>query len=104
VLSDYNIQDRSILHLIIKSSDSDGCDLGIKFVDISDEIGLKRVEFEENDEPSWRHATLSLCSEGKCLNHFCKTDAHRVIIPIGYKKFDLVSDSNESSTKCPMFR
>jgi hypothetical protein len=51
--------------------------------------------------PPWRRTGPGLCLEGECTNSGC--DAYRdiVIMPIGYRKFDMSIDPNETTTKCP---
>lgn len=75
--------------------------LGVNFVDVSNEAGFKKVEWA-NDAPAWRHAKHGLCLEGICKNISCEANGQQVIMPIGYKKFDLVADPSESTTICPM--
>lgn len=73
---------------------------GAEFVDTSNEAGLKKMEWSA-DAPAWRRAPPGLCLEGICSNSLCEANGKEVIIPIGYKKFDLVLDANASTTKCP---
>ena len=72
---------------------------GIEFADVSNADGLKKVEWR-NSAPAWRRTVPGLCLEGTCTNTSCEANGERVIMPIGYKKFDLISDVNESTTKC----
>ncbi len=76
--------------------------IGIKFVDVSNETGLKKVRWAKNGAPAWLSTTHGLCLEGICTNISCQANGQQVIMPIGYKKFDLVSDPSESTTKCPL--
>ncbi|CAF0781337.1 unnamed protein product [Didymodactylos carnosus] len=75
--------------------------MGIEFVDVSNTSGLKRVKWNSN-VPKWRISTHGLCLEGICYNLACEAYLKQVQIKIGMTKFDLVTDSNSLTTKCPM--
>ncbi|CAF1459470.1 unnamed protein product [Rotaria sordida] len=56
-----------------------------------------------NNIPAWRRTIPGICLEGSCMNKSCIAfNQGNVVICIGMKKFDIVCDSNESTTKCPM--
>ncbi len=74
---------------------------GVEFVDVSNEDGIKKVNWGQN-APPWLKASRGLCLEGKCTNRSCQANGEKVIMPMGYITFDIVLDTNESTTKCPM--
>ncbi len=90
------------MHLTLKLRGGSCPISGIEFVDVSNETGLKKVDWAKSDAPSWRHTKRGLCLEGTCTNIRCQANGKTVIMPIGYKKFDLLLDPSESATKCPM--
>ena len=104
-LADYNIQSNSALQKFdLKTVNGRNLGfIGSRFIDVSDKQGLKRIEFS-NEAPPWRISIRGLCLEGYCKNEKCEAHNHRVIIRIGYKRFDLLVDSNETTTVCPMCR
>ncbi|CAF1140449.1 unnamed protein product [Adineta ricciae] len=75
--------------------------MGIKFIDVSNKKGLKRVEWLKT-APKWRQTRHGLCLEGICTNTICEANGKQVIIPIGYMKFDIVADPDPKLTKCPL--
>ena len=99
-LSDYSITQETTLRLIPKLRGGSDFILGLEFADVSNADGFKRVEWG-NNVSAWRRTVHGLCLEGTCTNTSCEANGERVIMPIGYKKFDLTSDANESTTKCP---
>ena len=104
-LAHYNIQSNSVLEkfdLNMRDSRNLGS-IGSRFIDVSDKQGLKRREFS-NEAPAWRRTIRGLCLEGYCENEDCKAHNQRVIIRIGYKRFDVLVDSNETTAVCPMCR
>jgi ubiquitin C len=102
-LSDCNIEHESILQLVDLNANhrSDFSFMGAKFADISNNKGLKRVEWSKTGPP-WRTPQHGLCLEGLCTNTQCKAYNQCVIMPIGYKKFDILIDPDENTTKCPL--
>jgi hypothetical protein len=74
-----------------------GSSIGMNFADVSNETGFKKVECAMSSTPSWRSTKHGLCSEGTCTNSRCQANGKIVIMPIGYKKFDLVLDPSEST-------
>ena len=75
--------------------------MGTKFADVSNNKGLKRREWSKT-APPWRITKGGLCLEGLCTNNQCKAYNQSVVMPIGYKTFDMLIDSNETTTKCPI--
>ena len=73
--------------------------LGAEFVDLSNSKGLKRIEWSSY-APDWRIARLRLCLEGTCTNKDCQAHADEVVINIGSKRFDYLTDVD--NFKCPM--
>lgn len=101
-LEDYDIQGGSMLELVERgsSSRSFGGLIGLKFVDVSDDQALQRIGWSRT-APSWRRARHGLCLEGLCKNNQCAAFNRTVIMPVGYKKFDMLDDSVETRTICP---
>jgi hypothetical protein len=89
------------LHTGIRLKGDIGPTSGVEFADVSNANGLKKVEWV-NSTSAWRRTVHGLCLEGTCTNTSCEANGKRVIMPIGYRKFDLISDANESTTKCPI--
>jgi len=75
--------------------------MGVKFVDVFNDAGLKRVPWAKN-APAWRTAIRGICLEGKCTTQICQAYLKQVIIGIGLRKFDLVRDADASTSQCPM--
>jgi hypothetical protein len=101
ILSYYDIWNHATLELALKLRGGYGMKFGVEFVDVSNEGGLQRVEWSKK-APKWRCAAPGLCLEGACKNIDCDANNNRVIMPIGYGRFDLMVDTNEHTTKCPM--
>ena len=101
-LEDYDIQADSELELVDRENRSRnfGGLIGLKFVDVSDDQALQRIGWSRT-APSWRRARHGLCLEGLCKNNQCAAFNRTVIMPVGYKKFDMLDDSVETITKCP---
>ncbi|CAF1485375.1 unnamed protein product [Rotaria sordida] len=72
----------------------------MNFVDVSKDDGLKRVTWAPT-APRWRQAQHGMCLEGKCRKSGCEAFDQKVIIPIGYRKFDLLRDTDTISV-CPL--
>lgn len=100
---DYDIWSGSILELIDSRDQARqfGGFIGLKFVDVSDDRSLKRIEWAKT-APRWRRARQGLCLEGPCKNSNCEAFKQTVIISLGFRTFDLVSDVNEYTCKCPI--
>jgi hypothetical protein len=54
-----------------------------------------------NSKP-WRRTAPGICLEGICTNKDCVAYQQEVIIPIGFKKFDVLLDMNATTVRCPM--
>ncbi|CAF1432574.1 unnamed protein product [Rotaria sp. Silwood1] len=50
----------------------------------------------------WHGIAPGICLEGKCTNKKCIAYQQEVVISIGFRKFDVLVDSNASIVKCPM--
>jgi len=53
------------------------------------------------NNPTWRQASPGLCLEGVCLNGQCDAFEHKVIINQGIGKFNVVTNSTITTSKCP---
>lgn len=77
--------------------------------DPSDDLHM--VQLEEIKPPhdlfplpmikQWRRIEPGICLEGICLNEECIAHQQQVIIPISFKKFNVLT-ANASIVKCPM--
>ena len=76
-------------------------DMGVAFVDVGNESGLQHLKFSTT-APDWRGAKAGLCLEGKCLNTSCRAHGRQVIINIGLGQFNIVSDVDAQTCKCPI--
>ncbi|CAF1627887.1 unnamed protein product [Didymodactylos carnosus] len=52
--------------------------------------------------PTWKQFNSGICLEGTCKNCGCEAYNQTVIMPIGFRRFDLLTDVNEVTTKCPV--
>ncbi|CAF3851252.1 unnamed protein product, partial [Rotaria sp. Silwood1] len=102
-IASYGVENKSILQLVNLNVTDRGYfpSMGGKFIDISNNKSIKRADWSET-APPWRKTRRGLCLEGLCRNNQCKAYKHHVVIPIGYKKFDIIIDSSETTTKCPL--
>ncbi|CAF4688981.1 unnamed protein product, partial [Didymodactylos carnosus] len=75
--------------------------MGLEFLDVSNSTVLKQTQWSKT-APRWRVCPPGLCLEGTCTNHQCEAHNQRVIVPIGYKKFDILVGADETTTKCPL--
>ncbi|CAF3409088.1 unnamed protein product [Rotaria sp. Silwood2] len=50
----------------------------------------------------WHRIEPGICLEGICVHKECIAWKQEVIIPIGFKKFNVLTDANVSIVKCPM--
>ncbi|CAF2057562.1 unnamed protein product [Rotaria magnacalcarata] len=50
----------------------------------------------------WRQTTLGICLEGICTNTDCIAYQREVIIPIGFRKFNVLTDATASISKCSL--
>ncbi|CAF4356273.1 unnamed protein product, partial [Rotaria sordida] len=88
------------LHDLTKKTRNIG-NLGLRFVDLGDGKGVKRISWSK-EASRWRIAGRGLCLEGICQNPQCEAYKQQVIMAIGYKVFDVVADSDETTTICPI--
>ncbi|CAF0798053.1 unnamed protein product [Rotaria sp. Silwood1] len=102
----YGVEEKSRLELAESSEDSfrdpgilGGC--GTKFVNVSNNEGLKRCEWAKT-APEWRRVRGGLVFEGKCTNSTCKAKNDIVAISMGYRTFDVVCDKDIAKTVCPI--
>ncbi|CAF1504110.1 unnamed protein product [Adineta ricciae] len=101
-LASYGIEDYSDLEAYSENASATRQigGVGIKFIDVSNKEGLKRVGWSKT-APKWRETRHGLCLEGICTNTKCEANGKQVIMPIGYVKFDIVADPGPKTTKCP---
>ncbi|CAF1290254.1 unnamed protein product [Adineta ricciae] len=53
--------------------------------------------------PRWKQIAPGICLEGPCSNQLCEAyNQGNVIICLGMREFDVVGESDETTTKCPM--
>lgn len=101
-LLSYGIEDDSELALVNGHANGRYLGaLGARFVDVTNSKGLTRNEWSKT-APRWRTARRGLCLEGICTNATCDAYNHMVIMGIGYKKFDVLCDPDETTTVCPL--
>ena len=101
-LISYGVEDRSRLQWINLTELARNFDrIGLKFIDVNDTAGLKRQPWSTK-APAWRRARHGLCFEGNCPTSSCKAYGKQVIMPIGYRKFDLAGDIGATTTICPL--
>ncbi|CAF1244163.1 unnamed protein product [Adineta ricciae] len=102
-LESYGIEDDALLHAFSGNGVKKRAmaSLGIKFLDVSDDKSIKIVQWSRTG-PQWQRTRHGLCLQGICTNVNCQAAQQHVIMPIGYKKFDMVTDPDETTTKCPM--
>ncbi|CAF3105601.1 unnamed protein product [Rotaria socialis] len=72
---------------------------GKTFIDLTKGNSPKRMEWSSS-APNWRIARPGICLEGKCSNPYCLAHEQLVIINIGIREFDLLTESYKIS-KCP---
>lgn len=73
----------------------------LKFVDISNDKGLKRVAWNKN-APEWRRVYHGLVFEGICKNPRCKAKGKMVCISMHYQRWDLKSYEDLEKSVCPL--
>ncbi|CAF3435578.1 unnamed protein product [Rotaria sp. Silwood2] len=101
-LASYGVEEESELDL--RYSNIKGRNLGAlgtRFADVNNSKGLKRCAWSQT-APRWRRTRHGLCLEGTCSNTECEAHNHNVIIPVGYKKFDILCDPDDTTTVCPV--
>ncbi|CAF1176120.1 unnamed protein product [Rotaria sp. Silwood1] len=52
--------------------------------------------------PRWRRARRGLCLEGQCPTSACEAFNRTVIMSLGFRRFDMLSDVGLATTKCPI--
>lgn len=111
-LTYYEIITESSIHMVLRLRGGGGT-ISQKFVNV--EQDLVKGSWS-NNAPSWRRCIDGLNLEGICTNTECKAYDCKIIIPLGYKSYDLiknphmpcimcrknVSISNFITTKCNM--
>ena len=65
----------------------------VPFVDVGNESGLQHIKFS-NTASRWR---IDKANNASCVAH-----QQQVIINIGFKKFDVLTDANAQTSKCPV--
>ncbi|CAF1270002.1 unnamed protein product [Adineta steineri] len=102
-LEDYDIQAGSVLELVDRTQlyRNFGVFIGVKFVDVCDNQALEKIGWSTT-APRWRRARRGLCLEGLCENKKCEAYNSTVIMPVGYKKVDMLDKSLYTITKCPI--
>ena len=98
MLSYYNIQKESTLHLVLRLRGG-GNPIGMKFVDIT-QTSKATVHQWSTSAPDWRIVSPGLCLEGKCTNKDCKAYGKWVIVNKRLGTYDIARDQH--TNKCPM--
>jgi hypothetical protein len=98
-LADYSIEKQSTLHLVVSLLGGSAAQL-YKFVDVSNEAGLQHLQWNPS-APKWFVAGRGLNLEGRCTNSDCEAYNKMVIMPVHYGVFDVLLDSNATTTCCP---
>ena len=103
ILSDFDIQAGAVLELrdpdVTQRSLRGG--FGLKFVDVSMNQNLTRIQWSTTAS-KWRRARHGLCFEGLCMKVGCDAYNKKVIVSVGYRKFDVSIDVNANTTRCPL--
>merc|ERR1712093_661207 len=89
-LQDYNIQNESTLHLVLRLRGGGGMEF--EFDDPSKGLDMGSWADPEDDLPDWRTACSGLNYEGRCSNPRCKAHGKAVIIQRGYGNFNIAED------------
>jgi len=89
-LQDYNIQNESLLHLVLRLRGGGGMEF--EFDDPSKGLDMGSWADPEDDLPDWRTACSGLNYEGRCSNPRCKAHGKAVIIQRGYGNFNIAED------------
>jgi hypothetical protein len=72
----------------------------VSFTDVSHPSGPSILQWVKS-APKWRVAQHGLNLEGQCQNSQCQAYGQNVIMPQGMRVFDLVYQTDSSTTKCP---
>ncbi|CAF5120064.1 unnamed protein product [Rotaria magnacalcarata] len=75
--------------------------VGAKFVDVSNEKGLQRIEWAKN-APEWRRVDRGFVLEGICTSPKCKATGQTVAISMHYRNYDITSEPDLLKSICPM--
>ena len=92
-LSDYNIQNESTFHIVLRLRGGGPAD----FVDVANTDAL-RTHAWNKDAPEWRYACHGLNIEGRCTNSTCAGYKQMVIAMYHFDNFDLIN----SVPSCPL--
>ena len=96
-LADYNIQQESKLHLVLRLRG--GGSIPMNFVDVEKGV-IQKLEFSDS-APKWRSVTQGLNLFGICKNGKCIAHNKEVVFQVGInKKYNL--QENVLNIKCPM--
>ena len=97
----YNIREGSVLQSVdLHSSTRSIGFTAIDFVDVRNTTGLVRNTWSQG-APPWRMVLPGLCLEGLCQNSDCDAYNEAVVIPVGYRRFNIISDADETTSTCP---
>jgi hypothetical protein len=101
-LADYDIKANTILKLIDPRDVGRNIRglIGVKFINVNDDQAITRNEWSA-EAPRWRRARPGMCVEGLCTNPACVANNQMVVIPLGYRTFNLITD-RVGVTKCPL--
>ncbi|CAM9586322.1 unnamed protein product, partial [Heterosigma akashiwo] len=101
-LMDYNIQKEATLHLVLRLRGGGGGGGGGNrmFADVANTDAMQEIAFS-NSAPSWRVVKQGLNLEGVCTAPRCEASGHQVIVPWGFRPFDLIIDSRRPEVACP---
>jgi ubiquitin len=94
-LSDYNIQKKSTIHLILGLRGGGASE----FVDVTRTDALRTKQWNKT-APDWRLAKEGLTLEGRCRNPNCRAFKEMVVMNLGFINFDLLSQKSEAREKC----
>lgn len=98
-LDSYNVKQESTLHVALKMRGGSAAERRT-FVDVSNEAGLQCSQWSQW-APQWRTASSGLSLEGLCTNSDCEAHEQMVVMPMGLRVFDIQTESNAETTRCP---
>lgn len=96
-LSDYGVQNESIMHVFVPLACGGGYDFG--FADVTKD---GKIIKSSKSAPKWRMVQMGLCLEGYCKNPTCKAYLRLVIVNIGPQVCYQLGTSDKRESKCPM--
>jgi len=99
LLTHYNIQKESTLHLVLRLRGGGDASFGMNFVDIT-QRSKATVHQWSHSAPDWRVVSEGLCLEGKCTNRACEAYGQWVIINKKIGTYDMTREQH--TNKCPM--